>query len=39
MNNRAFVVILIVALALVLAALAFHAPGGRDLMRSFHGGR
>ena len=39
MNNRTFVVILIVALGLVLAAVAFHTPGGRDIVRSLHGGR
>jgi hypothetical protein len=37
MKNLTFVVMLIVALAAVLAAIAFHTPAARDAMRSLHG--
>jgi hypothetical protein len=38
MKNRTFVVILVVALALVLAAVALHtSSAARDVMRAIHG--
>jgi hypothetical protein len=37
MKNLTLVLILIVVLAAVLAAIAFHSPAGQSVMRSIHG--